>query len=225
VNISDEGNRYDLQNFIDGKIISRHLTDLKLFFYDPANATMSLEDIAIRDRIHEFPVEQVLEHRFKEASDNAVRTRSSDLEFLIKWRGFNEKWNSWEPFKNVRLNETVIDYMKNRQLKRFIPRNLETDPVINHVVSFDLSVSLKRGREEEERMKKTEEEEKKERERREAAAKEGQWRKDKNRIGFWILFEENLEIKIMEEKIEEKKNKKRRRDKRSRKRNKSDFYK
>ena len=191
VNISDNGNRYELQDFITGNLTSRHLTDLKLFFYDPANATMSLEDIAIRDRIHEFPVEQVLEHRFKENVDNKTRTtRSSDVEFLVKWRGFNERWNSWEPFKNVRLNETVIDYMKNHQLKRFIPRNLETDPVINHIVHFDPSVLLKRRREEEERMQRIKEEEEKERERRKEAAKEGKWRKDKKRVGFWIPLEE-----------------------------------
>jgi hypothetical protein len=178
VNVSDEGNRYDLQSFIDNKITSRHLTDLKLFFYDPANATMSLEDIAIRDRIHEFPVEQVLEHRFKDTPDDTARTRSSSLEFLIKWRGFSEKWNSWEPFKNVRLNETVIDYLKDHKLKRFIPRNLETDPLINHVVNFESSVSLKRRREGEE----TEIEE---------GEKEGKWRKDRKRKGFWILYKKN----------------------------------
>ena len=108
---------------------------------------MSLEDIAIRDRIHEFPVKQVLQHRFKETSDGIARTRSSDLEFLIKWCGFSKKWNSWEPFKNVRLNESVVNYLKDHRLKRFIPRNLETDPVINHVVTFESFNSLKRGRE------------------------------------------------------------------------------
>jgi hypothetical protein len=70
VNISTDGNSYDLQNFIDGKITTRHLIDLKLFFYDPNIMEMSLEDIALRDRIHEFPVEEVLEHRFKENVDN-----------------------------------------------------------------------------------------------------------------------------------------------------------
>ena len=62
VNISHDGNRYSLQNYIDGKITERHITDLKLFHYDPQNPkNMSLADIALRDRIHEFPVEAVLE--------------------------------------------------------------------------------------------------------------------------------------------------------------------
>ena len=139
VNISSDGNTYDLQNFLDSKITSRHITDLKLFFYDPAIVQMSLQDIAIRDRIHEFPVEEVLQHRLKENVDTQARTtRSSDIEFLIKWRGFGDKWNTWEPFKNVRLNEVVIEYLRNNKLKRFIPRVLETDPVVNNTVSFSI---------------------------------------------------------------------------------------
>jgi hypothetical protein len=172
VNISENGNRYELQNFIDGKLTSRHLTDLKLFFYDPAIANMSLEDIAIRDRIHEFPVEEILQHRIKErnALDGAERTttRSSDLEFLVKWRGFGEKWNSWEPFKNVRLNDKVIAYLRTHQLKRFIPRNVETDPVVNLTVTFDFS--SKREREDDE----------------EKQNKRGRWKKDPTRKGCWM---------------------------------------
>ena len=51
--------------------------------------------------------------------------------------------------------------MKNHQLKRFIPRNLETDPVINHIVHFDLPVLLKRRREEKEKIQRVKEEAKK----------------------------------------------------------------
>ena len=75
----------------------------------------------------------------KENVDSHTRiTRSSDIEFLIKWRGFGEKWNTWEPYRNVRLNEVVHEYLRNNKLKRFIPRVLETDPVVNYIVSFSV---------------------------------------------------------------------------------------
>ena len=81
----------------------------------------------------------MLQHRLKENFDNSVRnTRSSDIEFLIKWRGFGNKWNTWEPYSNVRLNEVVHEYLRNNKLKRFIPRGLETDPIVNHTVSFSV---------------------------------------------------------------------------------------
>jgi hypothetical protein len=124
VNIHMDGNRYSLQNFLDGSIHDRHITDLKLFHYNENETTMSLEDIALRDRISEFPVERVLYHRIKEGK-TGKRINSSDLEFHIQWKGFNEDWNTWEPFKNVRLNKVVIEYLRANNLKRFIPRNIK----------------------------------------------------------------------------------------------------
>jgi hypothetical protein len=144
VNISNNGNTYSLQNFLDGKVIDRHITDLKLFYYDPENTrNMSLADIALRDRIHEFPVEAVLEHYVKDIPVGQ-RLKTSDLSFKIKWRGFNDKWNTIEPFKNVRLNEKVHDYLRNNNLKRFIPRNLEIEEgaeaeMVNRIVTFKIS--------------------------------------------------------------------------------------
>ena len=139
VNISNDGNQYSLQNFLDGKVTERHITDLKVFYYDPDNIqNMSLSDIALRDRIHEFPVETVIEHYIAEIPEGQ-RMKSSDLSFKIKWQGFNDKWNTIEPFTNVRLNGKVHEYMRTHQLKRFIPRNSEGEPDrVNRMVTFSL---------------------------------------------------------------------------------------
>ena len=67
------------------------------------------------------------------------RLKSSDLSFTIKWRGFSAKWNTVEPFKNVRLNDKVHDYLRNNNLKRFISRNLEGEAeaeTVNRIVTF-----------------------------------------------------------------------------------------
>ena len=152
VNITNSGNTYVLQNFIDGTTSDRHITDLKLFIHDEEGSGMTLSDIALRDRIHEFPVETVLGHRFKTQEDGTRGGKSSDLEFHIHWRGFSARWDSWEPFKNVRLSTLVIDYMRENKMKRFIPRNLEEDviqqavvPIINRISSSTKS-SQKRNR-------------------------------------------------------------------------------
>jgi len=143
VNITDNENQYSLQNFLDGKITDRHITDLKLFHFDPDNPlNMSLNDIAIRDRIHEFPVEAVLEH-YINVVPTGQRVKASDLSFKIKWQGFSEKWNTIEPFKNVRLNDKLHEYLRTHNLKRFIPRNLsgEDERVINRIVTFKITSS------------------------------------------------------------------------------------
>jgi hypothetical protein len=90
---------------------------------------MNLKDIASRDRIHDFPVELVREYRF-----TGPKKKSSELEFLIKWKGFGPEWDTWEPYKNVRLNETVIEFMRANKLKTYIPKNLEIG-LVNHITS------------------------------------------------------------------------------------------
>ena len=134
VNITNSGNTYVLQNFVDGSLTNRHITDLKIFHYDETyeeHVKLTLSEVALRDRIHEFPVEAVLAHRFKRRADGNLGNKSSDLEFHIHWKGFSSRWDSWEPYSNVRLNTIVLDYLRDNKLKRFIPRHLEEDPVMN----------------------------------------------------------------------------------------------
>ena len=128
VHVSSDKNTYALQNLLDGKIIERHITDLKLFHYDEQDSGFTLEDIALRDYVHDFPVQEILGHR-NNKPENRAHTRHSDLEFHVRWKGFSDNWNTWEPYKNVRLNNLAIEYMRNNGLSRFIPRNIEPDVV------------------------------------------------------------------------------------------------
>ena len=116
--------------------MKRHITDLKIFHYDESykdNIQLTLSEIAMRDRIHEFPVETVLAHRFKRKSNGALGNKSSDLEFHIRWKGFNSRWDSWEPYSNVRLSTIVIDYLSANKLKRFIPRLLDGELLVPEI--------------------------------------------------------------------------------------------
>ena len=64
----------------------------------------------------------MLEHLTINQGELYTRVRSSDLEFKIRWRRFSSRWDTLEPYKNVRLNEVVIEYMCTNGLTRFIPR-------------------------------------------------------------------------------------------------------
>ena len=50
----------------------------------------------------DFIIEKILKGRYKKNSD--------EVEYLIKWKGFSAKHNSWEPEKN--LNESAVDWLK-----------------------------------------------------------------------------------------------------------------
>jgi hypothetical protein len=43
------------------------------------------------------------------------------LHFLIKWVGFDESHNSWEPWHNLRDLAILHTYLKDNGLEKFIP--------------------------------------------------------------------------------------------------------
>ena len=70
-------------------------------------------DIALRDR-EEFFVEKILAHRGDVG-------RLKTLTFHVKWRGFDESFNSWEPWKNLRETEMLHRYLILHGLQKLIP--------------------------------------------------------------------------------------------------------
>jgi hypothetical protein len=56
----------------------------------------------------EWYVECILKHRFR--SNGKGRTTS--MEFLVKWRGYDLDYNTWEPFSTVENCQALDDYLK-----------------------------------------------------------------------------------------------------------------
>jgi hypothetical protein len=63
-------------------------------------ANVDPRNIALRNR-DEFYVEKILAHH----------GRLKTLAFHVKWRGFDESFNSWEPWKNLRETEMLHRYL------------------------------------------------------------------------------------------------------------------
>jgi len=60
-----------------------------------------------------FEVELILNHRTIEPKlDLTVKRLVSCKEYLVKWKGYDETYNTWEPFENLRETcyETIRDY-------------------------------------------------------------------------------------------------------------------
>ena len=112
---------YRLENLSNHRIESVHVTRLKQFEEDGhTNPT----DIAYTDN-DEFVVEKVLQVR---GNKNGTRDQ---IEFLIKWQGYDESQTTWEKASNQSLMKVqkVIDFCIQHKMKRLIPVALKKQKI------------------------------------------------------------------------------------------------
>ena len=103
---------YHFLDLITGKEKIFHVTSLKKFHFDPQfnNPT----DVARRDYL-EFFVEKIIDHRgnFRQLST---------LFFLTKWLGYDDSYNTWEPWANLRKLAPLHSYLRWANLSQLIPK-------------------------------------------------------------------------------------------------------
>jgi hypothetical protein len=97
-----------------------HVTRLREFKYDARNTIP--KDVALADT-GEFLVESVLAHRG--AKKLTRRTRLTNLQFLVKWQGFDDKSNSWEPWKGMKDVAATHEYLTSIGAEFLIPQKFE----------------------------------------------------------------------------------------------------
>ena len=112
--LSHKDHEYTLEDIVNHKTLSRvHVTRLRKFVFDTTRKTA--EEIAAHDNM-EFYVESVLDHEPKVRPDR----HRSDLMFKIHWLGYNESYDSWEPWSELRANSIVHAYMRQHNMSRII---------------------------------------------------------------------------------------------------------
>jgi transposase InsO family protein len=110
--LSYRNTQYTLLDLITKKEKVYHVSDMKPFLFDPA--ITDPQDVARHDYL-EFFVENILEHR------GNLKLKST-IEFHIKWLGYPEVKNSWEPYSNLRDLDILHDYLKQHKLSQLIPK-------------------------------------------------------------------------------------------------------
>eukprot|EP01036_Dinobryon_divergens_P062083 gene62083-biopygen43588 len=106
-----QGDKYTLRNLVTEELEDFHVTRLREFRYD--DRFVDPRDIALRD-VEEYYVERILAH-----SGNPTKLKT--LQFHVKWRGFDESYNTWEPWKNLRETEKLHRYLISKGLHKLIP--------------------------------------------------------------------------------------------------------
>ena len=119
---SNESNKnhrgqYTLLDLTTKKEKEYHSTQLKKFIFNPIRTSPS--DVARKDYL-EFFVESILSH----TGNTKIL---STLEFKVKWLGYDETHNSFEPWKNLRNTEQLHQYLLTQNLKHLIPKQFQAN--------------------------------------------------------------------------------------------------
>ena len=109
------GDIYTIQHQTTGKPFDTHVSALRPFFYDPLR--INPKDVAIANA-REFYIDRILLHR-------GDINKKTSMEFLVRWLGYTEDDDSWEPFGNLRDTDQLLTYLRSnpRLVKLIDPKH------------------------------------------------------------------------------------------------------
>ena len=110
--VNSIGSRYTLLDLVQNKHEDVLIHRLHPFRYD--QEFLDPKEIAMRDK-EEYEVEKVLNH------EGDIKLKGQ-MKFLVKWKGYDESHNSWEPWKNLRLVDKLHAYLRKHKMGKIIPK-------------------------------------------------------------------------------------------------------
>jgi hypothetical protein len=111
------GSNYTVQDLISKKLSDTHISNLKPFIFD-ADVTDPLQ-VAMQDQ-QEFLIDKIVEHR-------GDRKKRTEMEFKVRWFGYDESEDTWEPWKHLRNTSQLHDYLKIHKMKSLISASTKDD--------------------------------------------------------------------------------------------------
>jgi hypothetical protein len=109
----------DLFDLVTSKNTEASIDDCRLFhtgWFDEPSMVQDLHRLAALDK-EEYEVEVILAHRI-ERKKGTTKTKPTDYWFKVKWAGFSEDENSWEPYSALKSLHPLEEYLsKHTELK------------------------------------------------------------------------------------------------------------
>jgi len=110
--ISNEGSHYTLWNSVTDKEEVHHVKTLKSYHTD--SHFLSPEAVALKDK-GEFVVHSIVNH-------HGDPKRKSDMDFLVRWEGYDASEDQWLPWRQLRNNPKLHNYLRDHGFARLIPK-------------------------------------------------------------------------------------------------------
>jgi len=109
----------DLFDLVTSKNTEASIDDCRLFhtgWFDEPTMVQDLHRLAALDK-EEYEVETILDHRIT-GKKGKSKTKPTDYWFKVKWAGFSEDENSWEPYSALKSLQPLEEYLsKHTELK------------------------------------------------------------------------------------------------------------
>jgi hypothetical protein len=116
------GSRYTVMNLVTNKLEDFHLKQLRPFNYDSSETDPKL--VAYKDNRH-FAVESIISH-------TGDRKMKSEMKFVVRWAGYDASQDSELPWKELRTNVALHNYLRENKMKSLIPKDFRI-PADNNV--------------------------------------------------------------------------------------------
>ena len=92
-----------------------HVDQLRKYHEDPVHPNFHQPPPDLIDGEEEFEVERILDAQKRKAPGKRIKT----LQFLVKWVGYHDKDNTWEPLSNLgHAQELIDDFLKRHPEKQ-----------------------------------------------------------------------------------------------------------
>jgi len=112
-----KGLEYTLRNLVSKKLITKSVFFLRPFHYDATRTDPTT--VALTDYNHDFFVESILGHTGRWSR----LTGANKITFTVKWEGYDETYNSEEPFSTLQWNDTFREYAIDKGYARILPKD------------------------------------------------------------------------------------------------------
>jgi hypothetical protein len=111
--VSNVGNIYTVKNLLTEKNEKCHITQLKKFYYQPGQ--IDPKQIAMKTK-QEHLVEKIIAH-------SGNKNSKTEMEFKVRWFGEPEENDLWLPWKELKDNSALHNYLSEHRMKALIPYN------------------------------------------------------------------------------------------------------
>lgn len=120
--VNKDRDQYTIQNLLTHKPITVHVTQIRPYI---VSDIITPEEVA-KNIATEFEVEAVIklrgDHQTTKGQQKKRKYKKTNLECLVQWAGYDESYDSWEPYSEIKRTEAFKTFCLANDFKELVPK-------------------------------------------------------------------------------------------------------